>query len=154
MSSFTKLTYHAVWSTKYRKPIIVDSFRERLYEYIGGIIRQRDGVLLEIGGIEDHIHLLLHLSATQTVSNAIRDIKANGSRWVNELLEIKRRFEWQKEYSAFTVSYPQLPKVRRYIINQRKHHRKLTFAEEYRSFLKRHDIEFDPDRLFEDEHFG
>lgn len=96
MSTFTKLTYHLVFSTKYRQPLIRYEFQKRLYEYIGGIIRAQNGHLIEIGGIEDHVHLLTNLPATKCISDCIREIKANASKWSNELSGVSQRFEWQK----------------------------------------------------------
>jgi putative transposase len=154
MGTFHKLTYHVVFSTKYRRRTIQSELQERLYEYVGGIIRSKKGHLIEIGGVEDHLHLLVNLSPTISVSDAIRDIKANASKWVNDLPTYRSRFEWQKGYGAFTVSYSQIDRLRRYIQNQRDHHRTTTFAEEYIELLKRHGIEFDPKFLFEAEHHG
>jgi REP element-mobilizing transposase RayT len=147
MGAYTKLTYHLVFGTKYRRPLIREEFRERLYEYIGGTIRELDGHLIEIGGIEDHVHILANFTPARAVSDMIRDIKANASRWLNKLAEVTARFEWQKGYAAFTVSYSQVPLVRRYVRNQRDHHRVTTFEEEYIAFLRRHDIEFEPQWL-------
>ena len=154
MSTFTKLSYHIVFSTKYRSKSIAESFSERLYEYIGGIIRAKNGHLIEIGGVEDHVHLLANLSPTKSISDTIREIKANASKWRNELPENAALFEWQKGYGAFTVSYSQIESVRHYIQNQREHHRTKTFEEEYIAFLKLHNIEFNYQYLFEKEHFG
>ncbi|MDP1835979.1 MAG: IS200/IS605 family transposase [Chlamydiales bacterium] len=154
MGTFTKLSYHIVFSTKFRSKSIVASFGERLYEYIGGIIRAQNGHLIEIGGIEDHVHLLANLSPAKAVSDAIREIKANASKWRNELPDNVGRFEWQKGYGAFTVSYSQIESVRCYIRNQREHHRTKTFEQEYIALLKVHNIEFDSRYLFETEHFG
>jgi putative transposase len=114
MSTFTKLTYHVVFSTKYRHPLICDIFCKRLYDYIGGIIRGQNGCLIEIGGIEDHVHLLANFSPAKSVSDTIREIKANASKWSNELSDVTSRFEWQKGYGAFTVSYSQIESVRHY----------------------------------------
>jgi putative transposase len=154
MGSYTQLTYHIVYATKYRHPSIVTDIRERLYEYIGGTLRAKKGSLIEIGGVADHVHLLAQLSASIAVADIIRDIKANSSRWVNEQPETQQVFEWQKGYGAFTVSYPRVPKVRRYIQKQEEHHKTVTFEEEYIGFLKRHGIEFRLEHLFEDEHHG
>lgn len=84
MGTFTKLTYHVVFSTKYRKPLIAEEIRGRLYEYIGGIVRGLNGHLIEIGGIADHVHLVANLSPATALSASIRDIKANACRWANE----------------------------------------------------------------------
>ena len=154
MGAFTKLTYHVVFGTKHRKPLIREEFRERLYEYVGGTIRELKGHLIEIGGVEDHVHILANHSPAKALSDVIRDIKANASRWVNELPEAATRFEWQKGYAAFTVSYSQIASVRRYVRNSREHHRTTTFEEEYVAFLRRHDIEFDRRWLFEAEYHG
>jgi REP element-mobilizing transposase RayT len=154
LGTYTKLTYHVVFSTKYRRRTIVESFRERLYEYIGGIVRNLNGSLLEIGGIEDHIHMLVNLSPAKLVSDAIRDIKSNSSKWLNELQHVRRHFEWQKGYGAFTVSHSQIDGVRDYIQSQKEHHRKMTFEEEYIKMLERHGIEFERKYLFEAEHNG
>ena len=154
MGAFTQLTYHIVFSTKYRAPVIQEDFRERLYEYIGGTVRNLNGHLLEIGGIEDHVHLLANCSPARALSDVIRDIKANASRWINELPQIRTRFEWQKGYGAFTVSYSRIESVRRYIQNQREHHRTMSFKEEYIAFLCRHNIPFEERYLFEAEHHG
>ena len=154
MGAFTKLTYHVVFSTKYRRPTLRREFRDRLYEYLGGIVRRLNGHLIEVGGVEDHLHLLVALPPTIALSDAIRDIKAGASKWVNELPGMDSRFEWQKGYAAFTVSYSQLESVRKYIQGQEVHHQQQTFEEEYLSFLKRHEIEFDPRFLFEGEYHG
>jgi REP element-mobilizing transposase RayT len=154
MGAYTKLTYHVVFGTKHRLPLIREEFRERLFEYIGGTIRELNGHLIETGGVEDHLHILANFTPAKAVSDMIRDIKANASRWMNSLPEVLSRFEWQKGYAAFTVSYSQVPSVRQYVRNQKEHHRVTTFEEEYIAFLRRHEIEFEPRWLFEDEHHG
>lgn len=127
MSTYSKLTYHIVFSTKYRRKTIHDNIRDRLYEYIGGIIRSLEGSLLQIGGTEDHVHILTNLSPTRPVSDCIRVIKANSSKWINELQMNTTKFEWQKGYGSFTVSQSQIATVYRYIEN----HRVKSFQEEY-----------------------
>jgi len=133
---------------------LANDIREQIYEYIGGTIRGQKGHLLEIGGIEDHVHLLMNIPPTQSVSNFIRDFKSGVSKWINESNLTKQEFQWQKGYGAFTVSYSQIESVRSYIKNQQEHHRKLTFKEEYEALLRRHNIEFKEHFLFEDEHHG
>jgi putative transposase len=154
MSTFTQLTYHLVFSTKYRQPLIQTTLQKRLYEYIGGIVSAQKGYLIEIGGIEDHIHLLADLSPTKSISDSIRDIKANASKLSNETFQSNSRFEWQKGYGAFSVSYSQIESVRHYIQNQRIHHQTKTFEEEYIKFLELHNIAFEHQYLFEAEHYG
>ncbi len=154
MGAYTQLIYHVVFGTKFRRPIIRSEIQERLYEYIGGIIRAKQGHLIEIGGVADHIHVLTGMPPTITVSDFVRDLKANSARWLNELNVIDQRFEWQKGYGAFTVSYSQVEQVRQYIQNQQEHHRVTTFAQEYVLMLERHGIEFERRYLFEGEHHG
>ena len=154
MGSYTNLTYHVVFSTKFRRPNIVKSVRDRMYEYMGGTIRGQKGHLLEIGGAEDHVHLLMNIPPTQSISNFIRDLKSSASTWVNSSKLANQDFRWQKGYGAFTVSYSQIEDVRRYIENQETHHRKMTFKEEYVLMLKRQNIQFEDRFLFEHEHHG
>ncbi|MEO2019482.1 MAG: IS200/IS605 family transposase [Fuerstiella sp.] len=154
MSSFTKLTYHIVFATKYREPTISKSFQEGLYEYIGGIIRSKHGALVRIGGVADHVHILARLSASSAVADVVRDVKAGSSKWIYDLNTQASWNAWQKGYGAFTVGYPQMDAVQKYIQNQAEHHRQITFQEEFIDFLKRHAIEYEPQYLFEDEHQG
>ena len=154
MTTYSKLTYHIVFSTKHRVKSIREQVRKPLYRYIGGVIRIRAGHLIEIGGIEDHLHLLVNFSPASSVSSMVRDIKAHSARWANGLPETEKRLEWQRGYGAFTVSDSKIESVRTYILNQREHHRKRTVEEELIELLKRHHIEFDTRYLFEAEHQG
>ena len=135
-----------VFGTKFRRRSIGQDVAEPLYEYIGGTIRNRKGRLIQIGGVEDHLHLLVGMPPTITVSHTVRDIKANSSKWLNEKQESRNasdKFEWQIGFGAFTVSYSQIEVVQNYIQNQREHHRNRTFEEEYVALLKRHNIKFE-----------
>ena len=152
MGSFTQLTYHIVFATWYRKPVIVEPIRERLYEYMGGIVRAKHGVSVEIGGVTDHVHVLARLSPALALSDVVRDLKASSSKWLKE--QTRAWFAWQKGFGAFTVSYSNIESVAEYIKGQEEHHRRLTFQEEYVAFLRRHGIEYRLEHLFEDEHQG
>ncbi len=145
MGSFTQLNYHIVFSTKHRRPEIDIDLQARLCEYFGGTIRGQEGQSIEIGGTRDHVHILTKLSPTMSFADVIRDLKSNSSKWISELPETRTRFEWQKGYSAFTVSYSQIDAVQRYIRGQEEQHRTKSFHEEYEEFLKRHDIEYRPE---------
>lgn len=112
MSPFTKLTYHIVFATKHRKPMITGEIQSRLYEYIGSIIRAKNGFLIKIGGITDHVHIAAHLSPKFAVSDVMRDIKGSSSMWVNSERLARVHFEWQKGYGAFTVSHSNVESVR------------------------------------------
>ena len=154
MSTFTCLSYHVVFSTKYRRNQITEPLQDRLYQYVGGIVRSQNGRLIEMGGIEDHVHILVSLSPSLAVSDAVRELKANSSKWMNELPETKTRFQWQKGYGAFTVSHSQIGKTQAYIRDQREHHRTRSFNEEFIEFLRRHQVQYDPRYVFETDHFG
>ncbi|TWT80459.1 Transposase IS200 like protein [Planctomycetes bacterium CA13] len=151
MSTFTNLLFHIIYSTKYRKPAVCADWQDDLYGYIGGIVRDQKGTLLRIGGVEDHVHLLAKLSPTVAISDVLRTIKANSSKWINERSDVSRKFEWQSGYAAFSVSESQMPVVGEYIANQAEHHRKATFEEEFLAILKKHNIKFDMRYVFEKE---
>ena len=151
MSTFTNLLFHIIYSTKYRKPTIRTQWQDDLYGYIGGIVRDQNGTLLKVGGIEDHVHLLAKLSPTISISDVLQKIKSNSSRWINERADVTRKFEWQSGYAAFSVSESQMPSVDDYIANQAEHHRKKSFEEEFLAILQKHNIEFDMRYVFEQE---
>ena len=151
MSTFTNLLYHIIYSTKYRKPSIRSQWQDDLYGYIGGIVRDQKGTLLKIGGVDDHVHLLAKLSPTIAISDALRTIKANSSKWINERADVSRKFEWQSGYAAFSVSESQVSAVAHYIANQAEHHRKMTFQEEFLAIMEKHNIEYEMKYVFEQE---
>jgi putative transposase len=148
-NTYTKLLYHFIFSTKRREPLIVPELKKDLYSYIGGIVRGQKGVLVEIGGMPDHLHLVSRIRPDIAVAEIVRLVKANSSKWVNEQPNSRGRFAWQEGYGAFTVSPSQLPGVCTYVQTQEDHHRTKTFQEEYVEFLKRHEIEFDESRLWD-----
>jgi putative transposase len=147
--SFACLHYHLIFSTKNRAPLITEPIRDRLNEYLGGIIRNSGGRLLAAGGMPDHLHLLTSLDKQQSISDALRTIKSNSSGWVHETFPERAGFAWQAGYGAFSVSYSNIPEVSEYIANQAEHHRSKTFQEEFLAFLKRHDVEFDERYLWD-----
>jgi putative transposase len=142
-SSLTNLLYHIVFSTKERVPLIHEGFEEPLYEYIGGILRGQRSILLEIGGMPDHVHLLVKLKADLAVAAALRLVKTNSSAWINENRKIQGRFEWQSGYFAVSVSESRAAEVRRYIQTQKEHHARISFQDELRKLLHKHRIPFD-----------
>jgi len=148
-STLTNLLYHIVFSTKNREPIITAPIRENLYRYIGGIIRGEGGVLLEIGGMPDHVHLVVRFKSEPSVATMIKIIKSKSSKWLNEQPKRPGRFEWQRGYAAFTVSVSQLPNVRAYVRNQEQHHRRKTFQEELRALLDRHGVAYEEQYLWD-----
>ena len=142
-NTYTSLNYHIVFSTKNRELWLKEDIRERLWPYLGGIARENGMKALEIGGVADHVHLLLSIPASMALSKAVQLIKGGSSHWMKETFPKVTGFAWQDGYGAFTVSQSQLDAVREYIRNQEEHHRTKSFAEEYRAFLERHQVEFD-----------
>ena len=147
-STYTSLHYHFVFGTKNREPMITPAIREKLYRYVGGVLARHRGVLIEIGGMPDHVHILAGLPASLSVSQAMKAVKGAASRWVSE--ELGEVFGWQPGYAAFTVSESQMPRVRRYIQRQPEHHRNLSFHDEVRRLLERHHVDFPKEKLFDD----
>ena len=147
--TFTNLIFHIVFSAKHREPAVDEIVRERLYEYMGGIVRQEGGIQLEIGGMPDHLHLLARFKADRSVAEMVRSIKGSSSKWVHQTFSHREAFAWQKGYAAFSVSESQVPAVRRYIRNQAEHHRRVPFKEELITMLRKNRIEFDERYLFD-----
>lgn len=141
--SFTSLTVHVIFSTKDRRPLITPEIAARLYDYVGGIVRNLNGQLLAAGGTADHLHLLVAIHPQTGVAELVRVIKANASKWVRETLQVTD-FAWQTGYGAFTVSHSNREDLRRYIDTQVEHHRRVSFEEELVAFLKRHGVAYDP----------
>lgn len=135
--------FHLIWSTKNRVPFIEGEMQKRLYSYLGGIIKNHKGKLIEIGGMSDHIHMLLELSLPDAFSHFIRDLKACSSLWIHQTFPQKKEFAWQEGYASFSVSFSSLEKVREYIRNQEKHHAHDSFDQEYLKFLNQHNIRYD-----------
>jgi len=141
-STHTSLHYHLVFSTKNREPWFSGEFLPKLHAYLGGIVRNMDGHPHGVGGVADHVHVLAGLKPSHRLSDVMRDLKADSSRWIKE--ELKRTaFAWQDGYGAFTVNAPGLEAARHYVLHQEEHHRKQTFQEEYLEFLKRGLVEYD-----------
>lgn len=124
--TYTRLLYHVVFSTKGRHPWITEDLRKDLHSYLGGIIRNIEGSAIAVGGVADHIHILASIPAKIAVSDAVRAIKSNSSKWAHETKQVAV-FQWQEGYSAFTVSESNREAVKRYIENQEEHHRRTSF---------------------------
>ena len=116
---------------------------KRLWPFLGGIARQNDMKAVEIGGVSDHVHILLSLPPTIPIAKAMQLIKGGSSKWVHETFPELRLFRWQEKYGAFSVSASQLEKIRIFIKSQEEHHRKMTFQEEFLALLKKHGVEYD-----------
>lgn len=143
--SLTSLHFHVVFSTKERRPLINYAIRPDLHTYIGGIVRELNAKPVIIGGVADHVHLLISLPAALSVADCLRVVKANSSRWMNERGHV---FSWQTGYSAFTVSTSLISKVADYIRGQEEHHKKHSFQEELLALLQKHGVSFDEKYLW------
>jgi len=134
---------HVVFSTKERRTALTPELRAELFPLLMSIARRLGTNPVRVGGWIDHVHLLIQFSATSQVSSLVRDLKANSSRWVHERWPTARGFAWQEGYAAFSVSPGTVESVKRYIATQEEHHRRVSFREEYLSFLRSAGIEYD-----------
>jgi putative transposase len=147
--SYVSSYFHCIFSTKNRRPQITPQLQERIWPYLGGIARENKVKAIEIGGVADHIHMLLSLPSTLTIAKAMQLIKGGSSKWVHDTFPEQQLFGWQTKYGAFSVSVSQLDGVIRYIQTQPEHHRKRTFKEEFVALLNKHRIPYDPRYLWE-----
>jgi REP element-mobilizing transposase RayT len=137
--------FHCVFSTKERRRSITPDLEERLWKYMGGIARENKMRALQIGGVEDHIHLLMSIPSTLSIAKVLQLIKGGSSKWIHDTFPQHAEFEWQEGYGAFSIGISQVPDTKGYIANhQREHHRTKTFQEEFIAILERHGIEYDP----------
>jgi REP element-mobilizing transposase RayT len=143
-STYLSLHYHIVFGTKDRMPLIDASWRPRLHEYLGGTVRGLGAIPEAIGGVADHVHLLVGLKSTHCVADFVRDLKKAATLWIQNEIERGGKFAWQTGYAAFTVSATARQAVREYINNQEAHHRVKSFREEFVSILEKAGIEYDP----------
>jgi putative transposase len=141
--SFTNLLYHIVFSTKNREPLIREDKKERLYDYMGGIVRLHGGIMLELNGMPDHVHLVAKLRPDEAVSVLLRDLKSSATGWMHKVFPDESDFGWQNGYAGFTVSQSQLQQVRNYVKKQEQHHGNISFREEFVQLLRKNCIEFD-----------
>lgn len=141
-STHLSLHYHLVFGTKNHEPVIASAWRQRLHAYLGGVVRTLGGLPEAVGGVSDHVHLLIGLKATHTLADVLRETKSVSSNWVHDDVGATT-FSWQEGYGAFTVSASQLHEVRNYIERQAEHHQTRTFREEYLELLRRSGVEFD-----------
>jgi REP element-mobilizing transposase RayT len=139
----TNLLYQVVFSTKNREPLVTGELAGDLYPYISGIVHNKRAILLAIGGMPCHLHLLVKIKPVDAVADFVRVVKSNPSKWINENHRIDGLFAWQTGYGAFTVSESQASAVRKYIGKQREHHRFKPFQEEFVDFLQKNGIEYD-----------
>ncbi len=149
-NTYTQIHIHFVFAVKFRDGSINSQWKNTLYKYITGIIHNNNHKLLAINGTSDHIHILIGLRPSQSISDLMKDVKQSSSKWINENKLVKGHFEWQEGYGAFSHSKSQINKVIDYIDNQESHHKKLTFKEEYLDFLKKFEVDYDEKFIFKE----
>ncbi|MDO9262925.1 MAG: IS200/IS605 family transposase [Desulfosalsimonadaceae bacterium] len=149
LTDYPLLYFHVVFAVKGRANCISIHWKEELYKYITGIITHKNQKLMIINGMPDHVHLLIGLKPDCALSDFIRDVKANSSRFLNETKRVAGKFEWQTGFGAFTIGQSQIDRVVQYIRNQEEHHKIKTFSEEYIEFLNAYHIDFKTEYLFQ-----
>jgi putative transposase len=146
--TYSQLYIQVVFAVKGRDNIIVKPWRDELFKYMSGIITQKGHKAIIVNGMPDHVHAFIGLRPSMAISDLVRDIKNNSSKFVNTRRFVKG-FQWQEGYGAFSYSHSQIQNVYNYVLNQENHHRRKTFRQEYLDFLKKFELEFDEKYLFE-----
>ena len=149
-NTYTQLNIHIVFHTKSTGIIMRDEDLERVFQYIGGIIRDESAISFAVGGVADHIHILTTLPKTIALSDFVRSIKAKSSKWLKTVDEYYEFFQWQEGYGAFSVSPSLMERTTKYILTQAEHHKTHTYCEEYRTILEGYGVEFDERYAFGD----
>lgn len=143
MHAFVSCLIHVVFSTKERRPLITPALEERLWPYLGGIARENKMKALKVGGVADHVHILLSLPSTLAISKALQLVKGNSSKWIHETFPEQRLFEWQEGYGAFSIGVSGIDDTIAYIENQAEHHRRKTFKDELAAILRKHAMDYE-----------
>jgi REP element-mobilizing transposase RayT len=149
-NTYTQIHIHFIFAVKYRQAVIHTNWKNDLYKYISGIINNNNHKLLAINGVSDHVHILIGIRPAQSISELMKSIKQNSSKWINENKFTNIHFEWQEGYGAFSYSKSQLSAVADYIENQEEHHKKKTFKEEYINFLEKFEVDYDEKFIFKE----
>lgn len=142
-NTFTQIYLHIVFAVQNRTSLIQLEWRDELYKYITGIVKNNKHKLIAINGTANHIHIAIGYKPHQLIPDLLQDIKGNSSKWINEKRLVKGKFKWQAGYGAFSFSHSHIDAVSQYIINQEEHHKRKTFREEYIQLLKKYDVSFD-----------
>lgn len=148
-NTYTQMYAQIVFSPKGRANLILPSFEERLYQYITGIIKERDQKLIAINGMPDHIHIFIGFKPTARISDLVADIKTGATKFIKSNGFLPGAFSWQDGYGCFTYAHSQIDSVAKYVMNQKEHHRSKSFREEYLDFLQKFDVPYDEKYLFE-----
>ncbi len=147
--TFSQIYIQVVFSVQGRGNFICKEWKDELYKYIAGVIKGKEQKPIIVNGMPDHIHAFVGLRPAMAIADLVRDIKNNSSNFINEKKLVTGKFSWQEGYGAFSYSHSHIQNVYDYILNQEEHHRKKTFREEYIDFLKKFEIEYNENYLFE-----
>ncbi len=149
-NTYSQLYIHCVFAVKYRAAVISTEWEDRLHKYITGIVQNNGHKLLAINSVSDHLHLFFGLHPKQSISDLMRLVKGDSSEFINKEKLTKSKFQWQEGYGGFSNSRSQIDGVVKYVLNQKEHHKKITFRDEYLKLLKNYEIDFDEKYLFHD----
>lgn len=148
-NTYSQIYLHIVFAVKGRQSLIHPKWRDELYKYICGIVNNKQQKVYAIGGVSDHIHILVSIKPNVLISDLVRDIKANSSKWIKEKQFVRGKFEWQEGFGVFSSAQSQLDVLINYINNQEKHHQQKTFKSEYLGLLEKFNVEYDEKYLFD-----
>jgi REP element-mobilizing transposase RayT len=147
-NTYTQIHLHFVFAVQNRISLIHNEWKDRLYEYITGIVQANKHKMIIVNGMPDHLHIVVGMRPTQSVSDLLQNIKGSSSKWINDKGLVKGKFQWQEGYGAFSYNKSSLPKLIEYVKNQEKHHQKKTFLQEYKEFLDAFELEYDERYIF------
>ncbi|MEK6782910.1 MAG: IS200/IS605 family transposase [Bacteroidota bacterium] len=147
-NTYTQLHIQFVFAVQNRISLIQPSWEDELYKYITGIVKNHKHKMIAINGMPDHTHVFIGLHPTQSISNLMQVVKGESSEWINTKGFVKGKFQWQEGYGAFSYSHSQVKRVYNYVMNQKEHHKKRTFLNEYLELLRRFEIPFDERYIF------
>jgi putative transposase len=147
--TFSQIYIQYVFAVKGRQNILQKPWRDEVFKYMSGIIKGKNQKPIIVNGVSDHVHVFVGLKPSMCIADLVRDIKNNSSNFINEQKYLKGKFAWQEGYGAFSYAHSQMNSVYKYIANQEEHHRKKTFKQEYTHFLKKFEIEYKDEFIFE-----
>lgn len=147
-NTYTQIHLQLIFAVQNRESLIEKSWKDELYKYFTGIIQHADHKLIIVNGMPDHVHVVMGMRPTQSLSDLMRHLKGDSSKWINEKRFVKGHFQWQEGYGAFSYSKSQLPALIRYVENQEAHHQTKTFIDEYKAFLEKFEVPYEEQYLF------
>ena len=147
-NTYTQLHIQFVFAVQNRMSLIHPPWEEELYRYITGIVKNNKHKMIVINGVADHIHLFVGLHPTQAISSFMQVVKGESSEWINKKRFVKGKFQWQERYGAFSYGHSQVSRVCSYIMNQKEHHKKKSFRDEYKELLTKFEVPFEEQYIF------